>query len=201
MTVDHDERRMKIAAKTAAVVAREGLNAATIRRIAQELGGPVRNVTYYFATKEELLAFTYRTLLTTQLAHAATDNTLAQNIQQLVDQLLALAAADEPRIARWRGFLAFWDQAAREPALAELQRQHLRLSFSRIAQSLQGIYGNDPDIDTLSMLLDAAIEGISVQILADPILWPEARIRHILTRLIAAFFAPQGMVADERKEA
>ena len=62
MIVDHAERRRRIAEATAAVAAREGLDAATIRRIAAELGGPTKTITYYFADKQELLLFTYEFL-------------------------------------------------------------------------------------------------------------------------------------------
>jgi AcrR family transcriptional regulator len=190
MAVDHDKRRARIAEVTASVVASEGLDAAKIRRIAKDLGGPTRNVTYYFANKEELLEFTYRSLLTTQLRSASaplagvTTSDDASGPSRLVDCLMAMAATDEDSAMRWRAFLAFWDQAARDPALAELQRVHLRQSFKRIAEIAREAFGMHHDLDSLSMLLDAVVEGISVQVLADPTLWPHARVRAVLTMLV-----------------
>ena len=59
---NHDERRRRIAAVTVEVIARDGLEAATVRRIATELGGPTKIVTHYFSDKHELLVWTYRSL-------------------------------------------------------------------------------------------------------------------------------------------
>ena len=62
LAVDHDERRRRIAQVTVAVISQEGLEAATIRRIAAELGGPTKIITHYFADKQEMLVWAYRSL-------------------------------------------------------------------------------------------------------------------------------------------
>ena len=90
MPVDHDERRRKIAEVTAAVIAHEGLDAATIRRIAAELGGPTKIITYYFAEKHELLHFTWQCIADQyfeQVAGLAPDD--------IIGRLMAMAAADD----------------------------------------------------------------------------------------------------------
>ena len=53
--VDHDQRRRELLEATAAVIAAEGIEAATVRRIAREVGCTTGLVTHYFAEKDELV--------------------------------------------------------------------------------------------------------------------------------------------------
>ena len=54
-TVDPVERRAAVAAAARAVIAREGLDGTTVRRVAAEAGSSTTVVTHYFADKEALL--------------------------------------------------------------------------------------------------------------------------------------------------
>ena len=53
--VDHDQRRHEVLAATWRVIARVGLDATTIRRIADEAGHSVGVLTHYFADKADIL--------------------------------------------------------------------------------------------------------------------------------------------------
>jgi AcrR family transcriptional regulator len=113
MTVDHKARRQRIAEVTAEVIAREGLEAATIRRISAELGGPTKTITYYFSDKQELLRFTWEhmaRLYYEKVSHGPVN---------IIDSLLAMTTADEKSILRWRVYVAFWDRATRDPEFAQ----------------------------------------------------------------------------------
>src|ERR1700761_2734812 len=109
MTVDHNARRQRIAEVTAAVIAREGLDAATIRRISAELGGPTKIITYYFSDKEELLRFTWEYMA--ELYYEK----VSHGPPNIIDSLLAMTTADEKSTLRWRVYVAFSDRAARDP--------------------------------------------------------------------------------------
>jgi AcrR family transcriptional regulator len=180
MVVDHAARRRRIAEATATVAAREGLDAATIRRIAAELGGPTKLVTYYFADKEELLRFTYE-----HLAQQYLDEVIAHDPGDIIGMLMPMAATDPSRIVRWRFYLAFWDHAARSPAFAELQRAHTQRAMSHIAGVLRARLGGDADVETISLVLNALVQGLSLQALADPEHWSAERIRAALTEVAA----------------
>lgn len=58
--VDHEARRPKIAEIAAEIIAQEGLEAATMRRVAAIADCSTTVVTHYFANKRELLLWTYR---------------------------------------------------------------------------------------------------------------------------------------------
>jgi AcrR family transcriptional regulator len=176
MTVNHDERRHQIAEVTAAVIAREGLEAATIRRISAEFGGPTKIVTYYFADKHELLHSTWEYAALQYIEKITTNES-----RNLIDTLLAMAASDERSIVRWRVYVAFWDLAARDPAFAESQRRHLELALTRIGDMVRTLVPGRKDIDRVSLFLNALVQGISLQALVAPERWPADRIRAVLT--------------------
>lgn len=175
MTVDHAARRRRIAEATAAVAAREGLEAATIRRIADELGGPTKIITYYFADKQELLLFTYEFL-----AQQYLDEMGAGGPADLLATLTAMAATDARSQVRWRFYLAFWDRAARRPEFAELQRRHIDQALAYVCALLRARAGDGADVEDAGLLLNALVQGISVQALADPARWPPERVRRVL---------------------
>lgn len=176
MPVDHDERRRKIADVTATVIAHEGLDAATIRRIAAELGGPTKIITYYFPEKQELLHFTWE-----HLAQKYADHVGALDPTDIVGRLLTMAAAGEEGLTRWRVYASFWDRAARDPVFADLQRRHMALALELIGDMVRA-RGVEPDkVERVSLLLNAIVQGISVQALANPELWTSERIRGAVT--------------------
>ena len=54
-SVDHEQRRLRIAEFAINLIAAEGLSAATVRRIAADAGFSTTAITHYFADKQELL--------------------------------------------------------------------------------------------------------------------------------------------------
>jgi AcrR family transcriptional regulator len=180
MVVDHAARRRRIAEATAAVTAREGLEAATIRRIAAELGGPTKVVTYYFADKQELLLFTYE-----HLAQQYLDEVTAHDPADILGILMPMAATDPKSVIRWRFYLAFWDHAARSPAFAELQRAHMQRALAHIGGVIRARAGEGADVERISLILNAQIQGLSLQALADQQHWSPERIRSALTEVVA----------------
>jgi TetR/AcrR family transcriptional regulator, transcriptional repressor of bet genes len=179
MTVDHNARRRRIAEVTAEVIAREGLEAATIRRISAELAGPTKIITYYFSDKRELLRFTWEHMA--QLYYEKVS--LAPT--NIVDSLLAMTTADEQSILRWRVYVAFWDRATRDPEFAEIQRSHMDTTITLLGNIVRILDPTCTDVEDISLLLNALVQGISLQSLVDHKRWPAERIRAALTDQVA----------------
>jgi AcrR family transcriptional regulator len=184
MPVDHNERRRLIAETTAAVIAREGLDAATIRRIAAELGGPTKIITYYFPEKQELLHFTWE-----HLAQKYSDLLSARDPADAVGRLLVMAASDDYGVTRWRVYAAFLDRAARDPVFAELQRKHTDAALAFIGDTLRAMGVGDDEIPRISLHLNAVVQGISVQAIADQERWSGQRIRNALAEQLEMLLA------------
>ena len=60
--VDHEERRSELAAAVWRLASRDGLEAVTVRRVAEEAGWSTGAVVHYFADKEDLLLFAFSTV-------------------------------------------------------------------------------------------------------------------------------------------
>lgn len=178
LPADHDERRRRIAEIAVDVIAREGLDAATIRRIAKELGGPTKIITHYFADKHELLLWAYRSLAEQGQRHV--DDVVARDPTDIVGSLVSMTASEESEILRWRVYVAFWDMAARDSAIAELQRMHMNIAIERIAGIVRARNGDRSDVYSVSQRLNALVQGISVQILIDKERWSPEQIRSTL---------------------
>lgn len=189
MPVDHDERRRRIAEVTAAVIAREGVEAATIRRIAAELGGPTKIITYYFAEKQELLHFTWE-----QLARKYVEEAAALEPGDIVGRLMAMTVAGSAGLTGWRTYVAFLDRAARDPVFAELQRSNVQLALQMIGDMVQARGVVPERVENVSLLLNAMVQGLSVQALADPDLWTSERIRDALVEQVEMLLGPVASV-------
>jgi AcrR family transcriptional regulator len=178
LAVDHDERRRRIAEVTVDVIAREGLEAATIRRIAAELGGPTKIITHYFADKQELLVWAYRSLA--EQSERYLTEVIARDPTDIVSALMAMTAVDESQTLLWRVYIAFWDRAARDLFFAELQRTQINLALKRIAEIIRARNGEREDVESLSQRLNALVQGISLLALADRERWSPERVRGTL---------------------
>jgi AcrR family transcriptional regulator len=183
-TVDHDARRRRIAEITIDVIAREGLEAATIRRIAAELNGPTKLVTHYFSDKHELLVWVYQTL--TELHRGNVDQAVAADPTDILDSLFALTPADEVGTKHWRVYLAFWDLATRDPAIAALQRAQINVTIQHISDIVRTRWGDRPDIESVSERFNAIVQGLAIQALMDRDRWPSERIRNRLAEEVDA---------------
>lgn len=178
LAVDHDERRRRIAEVTVDVIAREGLEAATIRRIAAELGGPTKIVTHYFADKQELLVWAYRSLA--EQSERYLTEVIARDPGDIVALLMAMTAVDESQALLWRVYVAFWDRAARDPFFAELQRTQIDLALMRIAEIIRARNGEREDVESVSQRLNALVQGISLLAMAERGRWTPERTRATL---------------------
>ena len=72
--VDHEERRAEVAAAVWRIVSRDGLEAATVRRVAAETGMSTSVVSHYFAGKDDLLRLAFRIVVDRGRERASADS-------------------------------------------------------------------------------------------------------------------------------
>jgi TetR/AcrR family transcriptional repressor of bet genes len=190
-TADHAERRRRIAKVTVDVIAREGLEAATIRRIAEELNGPTKLVTYYFADKDELLLWAYQSLGEQHERKVA--EVVAHDPNDILGILFAMSPIDEMTTKSWRVYLAFWDWAARAALVADLQRTQINLAVQRISAAVRARSPEREDFESISERLNGVVQGLAIQALMDTERWSPERIRARLAEEVAVVLgAPPG---------
>ena len=167
--VDHAQRRRELVAATWAVVAAEGIEAATVRRIAEEAGCTTGRITHYFADKEEVLVAALR-----QVHRAAGKRMLAaigprSGLEALRAVLAEALPLDEERILEWRVWLAFWGSAATSASLQAEQHQRYREwrgLLKRVLATAQ--LSADIDLDQLVDQIVALVDGFGLQGVLDP---------------------------------
>jgi AcrR family transcriptional regulator len=178
MTIDHERRRQDIARIAIDLIAREGLAAATIRRIAAEAGFSTAAVTNYFADKEELLLWTFQALSAEGAVRFKEEMDRAPD--DAIAPLLTLVPWCPANVRRWKAYLAFWDEAARNPYLASQLTRSTREGFAFLKTLLQREGATPAAADQACQQLNAFIQGMSLQMLVDQQSWPIERVRGAL---------------------
>lgn len=167
--VDHAQRRRELVAATWAVVAAEGIEAATVRRIAEEAGCTTGRITHYFADKEEVLVAALR-----QVHRAAGKRMLAaigerSGLEALRAVLAEALPLDQERVLEWRVWLAFWGSAATSTSLQAEQHQRYREWRGLLKRVLATArLSADIDLDRLVDQIVALVDGFGLQGVLDP---------------------------------
>ena len=171
--VDADQRRGELAEAAARVIARSGIDGASLREVAAEAGWTTGALVHYFANKRELLAFTLQASLDRRRARHSDRAALAPD--QALRAMLVDALPTTPETTRhWVVTLAFAGQAGSDPELALIQRDAY-LDFRAAVVALVEICRPDVEPDREAERLIAVANGIALQSLFDPVLWTEPR--------------------------
>jgi AcrR family transcriptional regulator len=194
--VDHEARRRKIAQVAAEVIAREGVEAATVRHIAAQLGCSTTLITDCFEDKTDLLVCAYRFVAANTLTHF--EHRVAANRADVLESLAALSALDENSWCGWRVHLAFLEKAVRDPVLAAEQRACTEASRRCIESAIETGYGPGGDITGAARLVIALIHGISIQVIFENESWSHERICRLLSSQIEMTLG-RGPIAARRR--
>lgn len=117
--VDHEARRREIIGRVWRLIATEGIDATTTRRIAEETGFSNGLLRYYFPSKDSVMtaAFEHVFGATNERAGAAVDAPGLAGIRTLAIEILPL---DDERVAEARVVITFWQRSLRNDAEAQL---------------------------------------------------------------------------------
>lgn len=186
--VDHEERRREIAEVAMDLIAREGLEATTLNRIAKEMGASIRVITHYFADKDTLLFWVYR--LMAQQGQEALSEVLARNPADLARMLTTMCGGDEASLKRWRVYVAFWDKATRSPQFAAEQQLWIERTLELVGEVVGAMLGPLADVRPLARELLSLVHGMSVQRILDPDSWTAQTIAAVIERRVRELRAP-----------
>ena len=175
--VDHDERRREIIGRVWRLIASDGIDAATTRRIAEETGYSNGLLRYYFPSKDSVMtaAFEHVFQATNDRAADAARRPGLEGLRALAIEVLPL---DDERIAEARLVITFWQRSLSNQGEAELFAERTaqwRRSFSQslvqaaardeVAQGLEVVEVVD---ELLSMLMGAQIMAVFAPAEATP---------------------------------
>jgi AcrR family transcriptional regulator len=172
--VDHEERRAELCAAVWRLASREGLEAVTVRRVAEEAGWSTGGVVHYFSDKEDLLLSAFQTV-------ADRVSRRLEKVEEDTSAPLELARAwlveglplDSDRKAEVRVWFALLGLALTRPALARAQRLTYRAWRGRLADLLReakeaGEVRVDVDCAGAAAALVAMVDGLAIQATFEP---------------------------------
>jgi TetR/AcrR family transcriptional repressor of bet genes len=172
--VDHEERRGELAAAVWSIASREGLEAVTVRRVAEEAGWSTGALVHYFEAKEDLLLFAFR-MVADRVGRrlAQTEERTSEPLELVRAQLVEGLPLDRERQAEVRVWFAFLGLALTRPALARAQRVTYRAWRDRVADRLRdaqerGDLRADVDCAAEAAALVALVDGLAIQATFEP---------------------------------
>ena len=176
--VDHDERRTTISSAAADLIAEEGIEATTMKRIGARAGGTTGAVTHYFTDKNDvvlaallLVDGSMQRRFTAALETAATP----------VDALLAALPNDVESRRDWRVWSVFSDYATRSESLLAQYRSSTSAWLHAATDMIAERSGRSYDEARLdAQMVVAVVDAIGDDASVDPDSWPPERQRQLL---------------------
>ncbi|MFK8049320.1 MAG: TetR/AcrR family transcriptional regulator [Halioglobus sp.] len=134
--VDHNARRDEISAVAVSLIAEGGMEAATIREIAQASGYSKGVVEHYFDGKEELIsgALKWINVRYEQRVRRATEG--LNGLKALLKRLQATCPIDKSSRDEWKVRLVFWSMAAVQEDLCKAQEKRFELAANAFEEDL-----------------------------------------------------------------
>jgi AcrR family transcriptional regulator len=173
--VDIEQRRTELTDATARVIARSGIEAATMREIAAEAGWTTGALTHYFTDKRDLLLATFQASLAARRSLRA-GRAHASLLDQLRASLEGALPLDDDRRRHWLVTLACCTQASGDEQLAAAQRDAYREFRDHVADLVrESRIADQQDARSVAERLIAIVDGVAVQALFDPGSWPPDR--------------------------
>lgn len=178
--VDHDKRREEMAEAAARVIAAEGIESLTTRRLAKELGCSLGVLAHYFPNKEEIVlaAFNWADqCIAERIAKAAKGRLALDQFKPLLLQVLPLNKQSD---LEWRVRAHLNTYALTHKRLMKKHREELRGGYQLTAdliRELQAVGQVRADIDpaeTAATVVDI-MTGLAMNLLVLP--FPERKKR------------------------
>src|SRR3954469_4654606 len=171
--VDHDERREELLRAVWRVVARDGMERATIRAIARETGWSSGVLAHYFADKDDILVSALRLAYERIAARWSVKLEGLVGIRALHELVLDNLPLDDERELETKFLMNYWSREIRggnhgpPPTRRAPMLIDLLTALTRDAQGA-GEIGPDETPEDIAERLLGLIDGFSLHTLLDP---------------------------------
>lgn len=168
----------RLAAALIDVAAESGLDSASVREVAKRAGVSIGAVQHHFSTKDEMLAFALQTVLDALLHRLSTLDAGDDPARALFTVMTQLLPLDEARSREAHVLAAFAVRATTSPALAEIRRKALFTIRTEVSAILIGV--GIEEAETRAALLLATADGLALDAIGNPSLYPREYLEHAL---------------------
>jgi AcrR family transcriptional regulator len=187
IVVDHDERRHHIARVVERVIAKQGMDAVTIRNVAREAGFRSTLISHYFRDKKEMLTFTLDSIR----ARAArrVDEEFAEH-HDLLACMDTLMPTSEERLSDWQAWFGFWEKATFDQDLAAVRQRVVEATDVTIRRILENAVSRNElppefNVDFHARRLQLVFNGLAANVVMRPDAWPAETQRRLIAAEIA----------------
>jgi AcrR family transcriptional regulator len=186
--VDHAVRRAELVDAAWRVIAEEGLEAATMRRIAEAAGCTTGRVTHYFDSKDDVLVAALREVHRRAAKRMIRHIGRADAATVMLEVILEALPVDEDRQLEWKVWLAFWGRAAADERLRYEQEQRYVQWRGLLDKLVQRIRPRDVAADRCAAvdLIAGAIDGLGIQAVLEPASFTPARLRRAASAIVGS---------------
>ena len=181
--VDHAQRREELAGALWRLVMREGIEAASLRRVAAEAGWSMGALRHYFETQSDLLAFAME-LVVDRVSERV--STLDPEAPRAADRRGTAASGPPARpraLCRDAGLARLHHARTRRPASARAARRRTRSSCAGCAANAVDLLGAD-DPEREAERLHALVDGLALHAVHAPgVTTPERQVELLAVHL------------------
>ncbi|NJO49028.1 MAG: TetR family transcriptional regulator [Leptolyngbyaceae cyanobacterium RM2_2_4] len=194
--MSYDDRRLEVTEAAWRVIVREGLDRASMRAIAQELGSSTGVVTHYFRDKDELMLLALERVFEKLLQDMETAAKGREGFDRLEQMILAALPTSAQGIPGWQVWIAFLGYAiGRENLVQEHRKRYDSLChlISRELAELQaiGLIREGLDLTQESNALIALVDGIGTGVVINPEKFSAEHQQYLVHRYLSTVLSKQ----------
>lgn len=181
--VDHGLRRRQLVEASWDVIAREGIEGTTLRKVAAAANCTTGRIAHYFTGRDELIVAALRAAYSDagkrMAAIAKTETDARTRLRRVVCEGLPL---DATRLREWRVWIVFWAVAASNVDLAQENARRYAEWQKLLSELLSEISGTE-DVAGQALVLVSMIDGLGIR----ATLIPSAKNRRLARAAIDAW--------------
>lgn len=183
--VNHEQKRKLIAEAAWNIIKKEGMEKASIRRVAAEAGMSAGALRHYFSTQDEMLLFIMDYFLGVGKKRTEHKEWSADPLETVTEVLLELVPIDEEKKIETTVWWMFAIRSLTNDKLKE-KKDEMTDGIYELAKSMiqllvsQGAVPETVDAELESIRLSAFLEGVSVHALLRPDVFTPEKIKEVI---------------------
>ncbi|WYS07455.1 TetR/AcrR family transcriptional regulator [Bacillus sp. FSL R5-0394] len=183
--VNHEKKRKSIAEAAWSIIKKEGIEKASIRRVAIEAGMSAGALRHYFSTKDEMLLFIMDYYLEEGKKRSQSKSWSDNPLQAVAEVLLELIPIDEEKKIETSVWWILALQSLTSDTLKE-KKDEMTNGMYELASSmieilaLQGILSDSTNVKLEKSRLAALIDGLSIHALLRPDVYSPEKVKEVI---------------------
>ncbi|GIO25069.1 TetR/AcrR family transcriptional regulator [Oceanobacillus sp. J11TS1] len=184
-TVNHEKKRKSIAEAAWTIIKKDGIEKASIRRVAVEAGMSAGALRHYFSTKDEMLLFIIDYYLEEGKKRSQSKCWSDNPLQAVAEVLLELVPIDEEKKIETSVWWILALQSLTSDTLKE-KKDEMTNGMYELANSmieilvLQGILSDSTNVKLEKSRLAALIDGLSIHALLRPDVYSPEKVKEVI---------------------